>query len=62
METMQKTYISNLFRFLIQKFEESINDSYDNNNGTKVTLLIATLVLLLMFYLILWIPLISNIN
>ncbi|KRX05234.1 PAS domain [Pseudocohnilembus persalinus] len=62
MYEMQEDYISNLFRYLIEQFQSSLEVLQTNSNGAKVTILICCIILIIFIYLILWVPLISNIN
>ena len=59
---MQNTYISTLFRYLLDELEKEITDKYDSSNSLSLTLLIIFLVLLAFVYVLFWLPIFHKIS
>ena len=61
LQEMQYVYIRGMFRYLVTQFVNSVQSVYESSNATRVTLLILGIILIILFYLVVWVPTLNNI-
>eukprot|EP01016_Furgasonia_blochmanni_P027631 TRINITY_DN2910_c0_g1_i2.p1 TRINITY_DN2910_c0_g1~~TRINITY_DN2910_c0_g1_i2.p1 ORF type:complete len:296 (-),score=88.30 TRINITY_DN2910_c0_g1_i2:228-1115(-) len=61
-DTLQTLYIKHSFRFLMDRFITSLDNQFNSDMASRLALLIAFNILLLIIYLIVWLPLVNRLN
>ena len=62
LKKMQRVYLSGLFQILVDRFLENVQLVYTTSNAASLTLLILGIVLVILFFLVTWVPALSDIT